>query len=93
MEPPTTNPDAQVPPPPDQPARLQTTPGSWKLMGLIIAALVAWGIFLAVGVFLNLGGEAADRFDIRRPLLVLGCTMTFLTFWLVLLWSKSRRTA
>lgn len=60
-------------------------------MGLIIAALAAWGIFLAVGVFLNLGGEAADRFDIRRPLLVLGCTVTFLSFWILLLWSKNRK--
>lgn len=92
MAPPTTNPETPASAE-EQPPNRPAAPGSGKLMAIIIASLCAWGIFLAVGVYLNFSGEAADRFDFRRPLLVLGCTLAFLTFWLVLLWSKSRRAA
>ncbi|PQO43044.1 hypothetical protein [Blastopirellula marina] len=92
MVPPTTNPE--TPPAADeQPSRPSPAPGSRKLLAIIIAAFFAWGIFLAVGVYLNVSGEADERFDFRRPLLVLGCTMAFLSFWLLLLWSKSRKAA
>ncbi|TWT39660.1 hypothetical protein [Blastopirellula retiformator] len=86
MEQPTTD----SPPASDKPPRLQRAPGSKKLMWIILAALSAWGIFLAVGVFLNFSGEASERFDVRRPLLVLGCTLSFVGVWLLLLWAKRR---
>ncbi|MCC9605388.1 hypothetical protein LOC68_23205 [Blastopirellula sp. JC732] len=88
MEPPTTKEES----PANESPRLQRAPGSKKLMAIIIGALAVWGVFLAVGVFLNFSGEAADRFDLRRPVLVLGCTLGFLGIWLLLLWAK-RRTA
>lgn len=55
-----------------------------RLIVLIILGVLAWGVFHAVGAYrLN--------HDVRRPLVVLGCTLAFLGFWLVMLRSRNRR--
>ena len=59
------------------------------LLGGIIAALAVWGIYLAIGSYLSLGGGTRP-FDIRRALIVFGCMGAFLLFWGALLWNRSR---
>ena len=55
-----------------------------RLIVLIILGVLAWGTFHAVGAYYF-------NHDIRRPLVVLGCTVAFLSFWLLMLRSRSRR--
>ncbi|MBA4017627.1 MAG: hypothetical protein C0483_10680 [Pirellula sp.] len=55
-----------------------------RLIVLIILGVLAWGTFHAVGAYYF-------NHDVRRPLMVLGCTVAFLGFWLVMLRSRSRR--
>jgi hypothetical protein len=53
-------------------------------------ALALWGVYLAVGatgVFVDAG-----LLDLRKSLIVLGCSAAFLVFWLVPLRLRSRRT-
>lgn len=59
------------------------------LLGGIIAALAVWGIYLAIGSYLSLGGGTRPL-DIRRALIVLACMGGFLLFWGVLLWNRAR---
>jgi hypothetical protein len=49
-----------------------------------MAALVAWGIFHAVGAW-------TLNHDARRPLIVLACVAAFLGFWLALLAARRKR--
>src|SRR5687767_1483246 len=53
----------------------------WRLIVLLIAAVLAWGIFHAIGAY---------RFnhDPRRALMVLACVLGFLAFWGLLLWNR-----
>ncbi|PQO46375.1 hypothetical protein [Blastopirellula marina] len=59
------------------------------LLGGIIAALAVWGIYLAIGSYLSLGGGTRPM-DIRRALVVLACMGGFLLFWGALLWNRAR---
>jgi protein-S-isoprenylcysteine O-methyltransferase Ste14 len=55
-----------------------------RLIVLIFLGVLAWGVFHAVGAYrLN--------HNVARPLVVLGCTLAFLGFWLIMLRSRSRR--
>ena len=60
--------------------------GAWRLILGIMAALVAWGLFHAIGAW-RLNN------DVRRPFVVLGCVAAFLGFWGWLLVAKSRALA
>jgi len=62
----------------------QTIPaGAWRLILGIMAAIVVWGFFHAVGAWrLN--------HDVRRVFVVLGCVAAFLGFWGALLVNKMR---
>lgn len=57
-----------------------------RLMLLIALALIAWGLFLAIGAYLNYG-----NYDPWRFVVVLGCVLGFLAFWGVMLRSRRRR--
>jgi hypothetical protein len=55
-----------------------------RLIALLIAAVLAWGIFHAVGAY---------RFNHnpRRAAVVLVCVLGFLGFWALLLWRRAKR--
>lgn len=59
---------------------------SWnpKLVVLIAVGVLGWGLFHAVGAY-------RYNHDFRRALMVLGCTIAFLGFWLAMLSSRRRR--
>lgn len=62
----------------------------------IMLALVAWGIWLAVGAYwYRFDSGDQDPVEavraVRRGLLVLGCTGAFLLFWIVALALRARR--
>lgn len=59
-------------------------PDAEKLLRWIMLALVAWGVFQALGSWLF-------NHDPRRPLLVLACVGGFLGFWLAMLSARRRR--
>src|SRR5262249_9727950 len=53
-------------------------------IGLIMVAVLAWGIFHAIGAYrLN--------HHLGRPLMVLGCVVAFLGFWAAMLASRRER--
>lgn len=51
---------------------------------IIMAAVLAWGAFHALGAF-------ATGHDWRKPLIVLGFFLAFLSFWCAMLWSARKR--
>ncbi len=58
-----------------------------SVFGWIVLALLAWGVFLAIGVYL------VTR-DPRQPWVVLGCISLFVGGWLMLLrFGRSGRAA
>ena len=59
-------------------------PGAERILFWIMAALVVWGLFHAVGAW-------TLNHDARRPLIVLACVAAFLGFWLSLLAARRRR--
>lgn len=61
-----------------------TPPGAERIIAGIMAAIVVWGIFHAVGAW-------TLNHDARRPLIVLACVAAFLGFWLALLAARRRR--
>ena len=59
-------------------------PGAQKIIRWIMVAILAWGVFHAIGAWrLN--------HDPRRLLVVLGCVLAFLGFWLAMLGARARR--
>ncbi len=54
------------------------------IIGLIMAALLVWASYLAIGAYYF------NR-NPWRPILVLGCMVVFVGWWLLLLWARSRR--
>ncbi len=69
-----------------------------RILGLILGGLLVWGIFLAVGTLVfpllvrNSGpipGFDYGKMAIQRALIILGCTLAFVTFWGLMLWLKS----
>jgi hypothetical protein len=70
---------------------LKSTPrNTWRPIALLAAALVIWAGLFAAGAYLNLGADRTSR-DVRKPLIILGCMATFLTFWGTALWLRARR--
>ncbi|HJT32106.1 MAG TPA: hypothetical protein VJ783_08685 [Pirellulales bacterium] len=55
-----------------------------RLILIIMAAVVAWGGFLALGNYL-----AGHNW--RGPAMVMGCVVAFLVFWGLMLASRRRR--
>ena len=53
-------------------------------IALIMLAVLAWGIFHAIGAY-------TFNWNIYRPMMVIGCSLVFLGFWLVMLQSRKRR--
>ncbi len=58
------------------------------ILGIMLAVL-AWGMFHALGAWLNYD----EGRQLLRPLVVLGCVLTFLGFWGTLLAMRARRIA
>ena len=54
------------------------------MIGLIMAALLVWATYLAIGAYYY-------NLNPWRPVLVLGCMVVFVGWWLLLLWARSRR--
>ena len=52
----------------------------------IMAGVTAWGLYLAIGGYLYGGRQA-----VMRGVLIFGCTLAFLLFWIVVLSAKRRR--
>jgi hypothetical protein len=57
-----------------------------RLPTLIVAGILVWSLFLAVGAYRL---KTIDRW--ARPLMVLGCGLAFVTFWGVALAVRQRR--
>lgn len=53
-------------------------------IAIIMLAVLAWGVFHAIGAY-------RFNWNIGRPLMVLGCSLAFLGFWLLMLQSRKRR--
>jgi hypothetical protein len=53
---------------------------------LIMAGIVGWGVFHAVGAY-------SFNHNAARPLMVMGCVAAFLGFWAIMLASRARRLA
>jgi uncharacterized membrane protein YfcA len=49
-----------------------------KIVFWIVGGILAWGVILAIGVFL------ANR-DPRQPLIIVACVVIFVGFWLAML--------
>ena len=66
------------------PSNTPTPPGAERILFRIMAALVVWGLFHAIGAW-------TLNHDARRALIVLACVAMFLGFWLALLAGRRRR--
>jgi hypothetical protein len=71
---------------PELPTASPSPPGAERILAWIMAALVVWGLFHAVGAWML-------NHDARRPLVVLTCVAAFLGFWLAMLAARRRRLA
>jgi len=71
----------------------QTDWSTWRWMGLrietliVIGALLAWGLYLAIGALFAHG----DKHRFARPLIIFGCVAAFVGFWLLMLHLRRRR--
>jgi hypothetical protein len=61
-------------------------PDAERLLAWLMAALVIWALFHAVGAW-------TLNHDPRRPLIVIACMAAFLGFWLTMLSVRRRRLA
>jgi hypothetical protein len=57
-----------------------------RLLWPIAAALVLWGLFLALGLYLF-----HPDHDLRRPAILLASVGAFLTFWTLMFLNRRRR--
>ena len=62
----------------------------WLPIGILAVALLLWAGMFALGAYLEVGADR-PRHDIRKPLIVMGSMGTFLAFWGMALWLRSRR--
>lgn len=67
---------------PDSLATSRSTPIRWLML-----VILAWGLMLALGTYLFGGNK-----PLLRALIVAGCTLGFLAFWLVALSTQRRPT-
>ena len=63
---------------------------NWLPLAVIAVALVAWGLFIALGVYLEPSADQ-PKHDPRKPLIVVACVAAFLLFWGLALAFRSRR--
>lgn len=75
---------------------VNSEPGKNRFVPLMMAALLAWGLFLAAGTYLyriNQAGAAAEAspLPIYRGLIVLGCTLGFLSLWAIAIALRKQR--
>jgi high-affinity Fe2+/Pb2+ permease len=56
-----------------------------KTIRWLMLAVLAWGLILALGAYLFGGNK-----PLLRALIIAGCTLAFLTFWLLALASQRR---
>jgi type VI protein secretion system component VasK len=73
-------------PTPETPSASPSPPGPERILAWIMAAIVVWGLFHAVGAWML-------NHDARRPLIVIACVAAFLGFWLAMLAARRRRLA
>lgn len=57
----------------------------------IVAGVVAWGQFLALGAFLNDSRDVSVGYRILKAGMILGCVGAYLAFWKAMLVSRARR--
>jgi hypothetical protein len=62
----------------------------WLPLGVLAVVLVAWAAMFAAGAYLQLGADQ-PKHDLRKPLIIMGCMVVFLTVWGIALWKRSRR--
>jgi hypothetical protein len=58
----------------------------WRIIQAIMVALLVWGGYLAIGAV-----QAGGPRPVLRGLVVLGCSLFFLGFWLIALTLRQRR--
>lgn len=62
----------------------------WLPLAVLAGALLVWAGLFAAGAYLALGTDQPHR-DIRKPLIIMGFMMTFLSLWGLALWARARR--
>ena len=68
----------------------ENRPKGWLSLAILATSLVAWTAMLALGAYLQLGGDQ-PRHDLRKPLIILASMGLFLGFWGIALWRRSLR--
>jgi hypothetical protein len=61
------------------------------LIWLIVAGVLAWGIFHALGTYLNYQYQSEAYPNPWRTVMVLGCVAAFVGFWAVMLVVRNAR--
>jgi membrane protein DedA with SNARE-associated domain len=62
----------------------------WLPFALLAFALILWAAMFAAGSYLEVSADH-PRHDIRKPLIILASMATFLAFWAIAFWLRSRR--
>lgn len=62
----------------------------WLPLVVLAVALVAWAALFAAGAYFEIGVDS-PRHDLRKPLIIMGAMLTFLSLWGIALWVRSRR--
>ena len=57
-----------------------------NLLFILITGLILWGLLLAFGTLFN-----TDKFDIRKPLIVVGVIGTFALIWITALRQSQKK--
>jgi membrane protein DedA with SNARE-associated domain len=63
------------------------------LLLILTVALLAWGVYHAVGAYFGGFGAENLQHDFRRSLVVLGCFSVFLAVWWILLLTRKPRNS
>jgi membrane protein DedA with SNARE-associated domain len=68
----------------------ETTRKKWLPLAVLAGALLVWAGLFALGAYLELGADQPHR-DYRKPLIIMGAMLAFLSFWGIALWLRKRR--
>jgi membrane protein DedA with SNARE-associated domain len=68
----------------------ETTRKKWLPLAALAGALLVWAGLFALGAYLELGTDQPHR-DYRKPLIIMGAMLAFLSFWGIALWLRKRR--
>jgi hypothetical protein len=63
---------------------------NWLPLAILAGVLVVWAGLFAAGAYFELGADR-PRHDLRKPFIILGAMASFLAFWGLALWLRSRR--